>query len=617
MVSERAPQHRSEGRAWITQQACATAERPSACSLTTVGVQRPLTADQLREVIASGESVAVEFMGEESAPLGDRELVEAVACLANRSDNGPGWLLVGVEDDGRVSGARARPGDGQTENQRVQALIATRTRPFLATRVEAIEVDGREVVVIEVLPARRPVGTSDGLYLRRAVSGEGMPLCLPFHFLQMQSRQADLGLVDFTAFPLQGLSFAALDPLEFERYRRSIRENRRRGDETLLALGNLELAKALGAVEVSNGEVAVRVLGLLLFGREDVLASAIPTHEVAFQLVSDGNVEVNDFLRWPLLRAMEELEARFRAHNRERETLVGMTRIGVPNVPGRAFREGIANALTHRDYTQSGAVHVAWHNDRLEISNPGGFPEGVRVDNILITQPRPRNPLLADAFRRAGIVERTGRGVDTIFAEQVRTGHSPPSYRGSSAAGVLLELPCGEPNLEFVQFVAEQGLKDHPFRQEELLLLHALSRKFELTAAEAASAIQREAQNATDVLEALRERGVAESRRTADGLTYRLSASASLRLDSRLAGERSIGQQGREEALVLGFLDGHASISRREAAELCGIASPRSYRLLRKMEDKGVLRRTAQRGRGVRYERCKQKHAYNTHGMEP
>lgn len=103
----------------------------------------------------------------------------------------------------------------------------------------------------------------------------------------------------------------------------------------------------------------------------------------------------------------------------------------------------MANALIHRDYTRLGAVHVQWHEDRLEIANPGGFPEGVRLDNLLVKQPRPRNPLLADAFKRAGIVERTARRIDTIFYEQLRNGRPAPNYERSTEASVVLVLPVG------------------------------------------------------------------------------------------------------------------------------------------------------------------------------
>ena len=133
-------------------------------------------------------------------------------------------------------------------------------------------------------------------------------------------------------------------------------------------------------------------LGLLLFGREDVIRTAVPVHEVAFQRLSGSQVKVNDFFRWPLLRVMDELEARHRAHNQEQELLVGMIRVGVPDYPFSAYREGVANARIHRDYAPLGAIHVQWHDDRLQISSPGGFPEGVRLDNLLVTDPRPRNP---------------------------------------------------------------------------------------------------------------------------------------------------------------------------------------------------------------------------------
>ena len=40
--------------------------------------------------------------------------------------------------------------------------------------------------------------------------------------------------------------------------------------------------------------------------------------------------------------------------------MLGMERIGIPNVSPSAFREALANALTHRDYTRLGVVHVQW-----------------------------------------------------------------------------------------------------------------------------------------------------------------------------------------------------------------------------------------------------------------
>ena len=243
----------------------------------------------------------------------------------------------------------------------------------------------------------------------------------------MQSLQADRGLLDPSAQVVTAARWEDLDPLEFERFRRSIRERRGRSDESLVDLSDLELAKALGVVEANGSVRAVRLAALLLFGREDVLRRLVPTHELAFQVLRGLDIEVNDFFRWPLLRVMEEVESRIRARNREQELMVGLLRVGVPDYPERALREAVANALIHRDYQRIGAVHFQWHPERIEISNPGGFPEGVRLDNLLVTAPRPRNPLLADACKRAGLVERTARGIDTIFYDQLRNSRLAPS----------------------------------------------------------------------------------------------------------------------------------------------------------------------------------------------
>ena len=59
-----------------------------------------MTPEEVRNLIGRGETINVEFKGERSGPLKDRDLVEAVVCLANRQGHDWGYLFVGVEDDG-------------------------------------------------------------------------------------------------------------------------------------------------------------------------------------------------------------------------------------------------------------------------------------------------------------------------------------------------------------------------------------------------------------------------------------------------------------------------------------------------------------------------------------
>ena len=426
--------------------------------------------------------------------------------------------------------------------------------------------------------------------LRRALGGDGKPACLPLHFHEMQGLQADRGLLDYSALTVPDAGWDDLDPLEFERFRRFIRESQGRSDASLVDLPDVELAKALGAIQANHAVSSVHALGLLLFGREESLRRLLPVHEVAFQVLSGLEVRVNDFFRWPLLRVMDELLARFRAHNREEELLVGMLRVGVPDYPPAAFREGVANAIIHRDYTRLGAVHVQWHDDRIEISNPGGFPEGVRLDNLLVTQPRPRNPLLADAFKRAGVVERTARGIDTIFFEQLRNGRPAPNYARSNEIGVVLLLPGGRANLAFARLVAEESQAQRPLGLDDLLLLNHLWLDRRLTTEEAARLIQKPEAEARGRLQRLVEAGLAETHGERKGRSWHLAAATYRRLGERAAYVRQRGfEPVQQEQMVLQYVEKHSRITRAEAAELCNISPDQAYRLLRRLTESGRL----------------------------
>jgi ATP-dependent DNA helicase RecG len=551
-----------------------------------------MNAEAIRGLIAAGESLTVEFKGEEHGPVSDTDLVEAVVCLANRPEGARAFLLVGIEDDGRVTGARPRHGGGRTDALQLRALIANRTQPSLSCSVDVITVDdGRPVIAIEVPAARTPVGTQLGKYIRRAISGKGLPECRPFHFHEMQALQAHRGILDYSALPIPGLGWDALDPLEFDRFRRAIRESGGYGDRSLLELSNEELTKALGAAEANHQISAIRVLGLLLFGTEDAIRGFMPTHEAAFQAVSGTKVEVNDFFRWPVVRVMEEFMTRFRARNREEEIVEGLLRIGVPDYPERAFREALANALIHRDYARLGAVHVQWHDDRIEISSPGGFPESVTLKNLLVTPPRARNPLLADAFKRAGIVERTARGIDTIFEQQLKYGRPPPSYEASTEASVVVALPGGAANLAFARLVSTEDASGRPINLDELLLLNALWLEREITAAEATQLIQKPESQARATLHGLQERGLVEARGERKGRSFHLSAAVYRRLGQKAAYVRQRGFEPlQQEQMVLQYVQVHGRISRREVVDLCQVSSLRARAILARLVDKGALR---------------------------
>ena len=557
-----------------------------------------MRAEDLRKMVAGGESLTVEFKGEEKGPLPDRALVEVVVCLANGQG---GHLLIGVENDGRISGARARHGQS-TDPLRVQSLIAARTVPPVAVVAQSTTLDGEQVLVIEVPRADRPVQTTRGAALRHALLADGSPGCVPYYFHELVGREGVLQRLDYSAVRVAQSTWDDLDPLQFERFRQM--SERFGGDGAILELSDLDMAKALGLVDTNSNAAVPTVAGLLLLGREQALRRHLPPHEVAFQVLRGTEVSVNEFHQRPLLEIVDLLLERFDARNEEQEIQVGMLRLPIPDYARRSFREAVNNALIHRDYARLGAVHVQWHSDRIEVSNPGGFVEGVRLDNLLVTPPRPRNPRLADAFKRCGLVERTGRGIDIIFEGQLRYGRPAPDYTQSTESSVTVILPGGPANLDFARVVAEEERSGRAQSLQGLMILNYLERERRIDLRSAGRLTQKGDAETRATLERLVEAGLAEARGEKKGRTYHLSAALYRRLGEPGAYVRTRGFGPiQQEQMVLQYVATEGRITRREAAQLCRISGPQATRLLQRLKRSGRL---AQRGerRGTYYERA-------------
>ncbi len=540
----------------------------------------PIDAAAVRAAIDGGRTLSVEFKSEQRHSLDDRELIEAVVCLANGRG---GVLLLGVEDSGVITGARPRHGD-RTEPQRLQALIANWTQPPVQTSVSTVEVEGRPVLCVQVENSPRIVGTTRGMYQRRAIGGDGKPTCVPVHAHEMLAHEIDRGALDYSVLPVPDAGWNDLDPLEFERFRRLIRESAGYGDRVLAELDDQDIARALGLLEQRGGATAVCAGVLLLFGREEAIRRYCPTHEAAFQALRGLAVQVNDFFAWPLFRLAEELLTRFRARNSEQEIQFGLLRVSVPAYSETAYREALANALIHRDYTARGAVHVQWQDEQLEIANPGGFPAGITVDNFLVASPRPRNPRIADAFKRAGIVERTGRGINRIFAEQLRFGHNPPDYTRSTNSSVAVLLPGGKADLSLIRYVVGQEHQGQPLMLPDLQIVTELLHHGRLRTEEVAAVLQVGEAEARRQLARMVDRGLVEARGGGKGRTWHLTAAVYRELREPAAYVRVHGfDQAQQEQMVIKYVDVHGQITRGEAANLCSLSSDQASRLLRRL----------------------------------
>ncbi len=403
-----------------------------------------------------------------------------------------------------------------------------------------------------------------------------------------------MGLVDPSAMVLEEVDVSQLDPLQRLRIRNAIKKYG--GEQSLLALADDELDGALGLCREVNGVRRPTIAGLLSLGTESLLRQHLPAYEVAFQVLHGTDVRVNEFFRKPLLETFEEVELLFKARVEEEEIQVGLFRVPVPNYDRRAFREAFVNALVHRDFSRLGSVHVRITGDGLSISNPGGFVEGVTLDNLLVADPRSRNPLLADVIKRIGLAERTGRGIDRIYEGMLRYGRPAPDYSMSDDYTVSMQMVNAAADLDFLKMVVEQEDKLGNMPIDSLIILSRLREERRLTIADLTPSVQKPEANVRATLEKLVETGFLEPHGTGRGRTYTLSA----RLYQN-AGQRAeyIRQAGfapiQQEQMVLNYIDKHGSIKRADVMDLCRLSGPQSYRLLKKLTDKGLLKKNGEK----------------------
>jgi ATP-dependent DNA helicase RecG len=555
-----------------------------------------MTEAELLALIEEGESLRLEF--KRDAPLSEADLVEAVACLANTEG---GWLLLGVEDDGTISGLH--PSRQPVNPAQIQALITNKTNPSVPVEVHVVPTSKGTVLAIKVPKVSGLVGLSDGRVPRRYIAGRGKPECRFLTHFEIATRWAEIRQQDYTAQVLPDASWEDLDPLEFERLRQVVQRHPS-ADQNLLNLPDTELAQALGLARTYEGRLVPTVGGLLVLGREGAIRRLMPTHEAAFQVLrEDRGVAFNEFYREPLLKLFERMEGLFKAYNTEEELTFGLYRVPIPLFPPEAFREALANALVHRDYRVLGTVYVRIDPEAggLVISNPGGFVEGVTLQNLLVVEPRPRNPLLADVFKRLGLVERTGRGIDRIFREVLGLGRRPPDYSGSTEDMVKVVLPGGKADLNFVRLILEvEERHRRTLGWPHLLVLRQAADEGELSVPEVARLIQQGEARARTLVEELVEMGLLEAKGSKKGRVYHLSAWVFKQLGRPTAYVHRRGIEGvRQEELVMQMAYKYGKITRGDVLQLFpNLTGAQAFHLLQKLVQSGRLRpKGSKRGR--------------------
>ncbi len=203
-------------------------------------------------------------------------------------------------------------------------------------------------------------------------------------------------------------------------------------------------------------------------------------------------------------------------------------------LPEKALREAILNAIAHRNYFSNANIQVYVFSDRVEITNPGGLPSGMSFSD-LGKKSMPRNFLLFGLMQRMELVEKVGTGI-------LRMNKAMKEYR--------LKMPKIETDANWFTIIFERpDLQKESFEVREGPPKKNYSKNYPLP-----------------------------HRKSSNGLVEGLV-------------ERLAGGLVESQKKILGLVKKNPFISKREMAEIIGISTTAIDKNIASLKKKGLLDR--------------------------
>lgn len=389
-----------------------------------------MTEQELFALIADHEADRVELT---VSTTDTDKFAEAVCAFANDLPNHgkPGHLIIGVRDNGQV-------GVIQVNDELLRNLGALRDngniQPLPAIIVEKLVTKDGEVAVVTVQPALLPPVRYKGRICIRNGPRRGYAT---EHEERILIERRVSHAKTFDAQPCLGSQLEDLSqPLFLIDYRQQavaaevIAENNRSVEHQLASLRFYDLSHECP----THG-------GILLFGLD--VRAWLPGAYIQFLRVGGNSLDaevLNDqTLYGDLLTVLRELDALVDAQLTQFPAPDSTLRErSVESYPRVAVRELLMNAVMHRDYASTAPLRVTWLNDRLEIQSPGGLYGEASPENFP-RQTSYRNPVIAEALKALGYVNRYGRGVLRAQAA-LEKNRSPPAEFQFDAGYVLATI---------------------------------------------------------------------------------------------------------------------------------------------------------------------------------
>ena len=367
-----------------------------------------------------------------------------VVALANERG---GRLVLGMAD--------ARPhlvvGSDFAENETGNLEDEIYERLHIRVRTEELYDDKQRRVLVINVPSR-PIG--------KALRFEGVPLMRVGESLREMDDAEYFSIIseqdpDFSSRICKGLSVENLDEDAIGKMRILIADKQKRADATTVPLN--QLLKDLLLIDEDGN---LKYAALLLLGKSEAINRYLPQANVVIEYrnsQSQVRYSARQEYRLPLFTAIEKIWEYFdQPACNPLLHINDLPRIlDCPAFNKETIREALINAMIHRSLQMGADIFIHLYPDMVEITNPGGFPYGVNLGNILTVNSSPRSRLMAEVIEKTGLIERSGQGVDIMFTNCIKEGKPLPDYSYSDDYQVVLRFYGEIPDDAFYLFAQD------------------------------------------------------------------------------------------------------------------------------------------------------------------
>ena len=357
----------------------------------------------ITKLLQQGEGLTVEFKrAKDKLP---ETLFDTICAFLNR--NG-GTVLLGVLDNGIINGV-----DPANAERMLKEIITTSNDPhklFPSFLLDAKIVEYEHKTLIHIfVPMSSQVHRCKSKVFDRGADGD-FELKTDAQIRACYTRKNNEYSENTIYLYLYESDFA--DGV-VERVRRIIRINR--PDHPWNELSNNDFFRVAGLFrrDLANNNEGFTMAALLLFGKEEVIRSAIPHYKVdaLFRKIDIDRYDDRENIRCNLVEAYDKLMAFVAKHLPDKFYLQGEQRISLRE---KIFREVIANMLIHREYTNAYPSTLTIYRNKVETKNanrPHLYGQ-LLPDNF---EPFPKNPHIAQIFTQMGRTEELGTGIRNVF----------------------------------------------------------------------------------------------------------------------------------------------------------------------------------------------------------